>query len=196
VNLKIGSIMVAGFAALALCASVAVAVAAPDEPAGADRPGAHEQWRRHACIEPFARLNGRLGYLEVKLSLTGAQRPLWDTWRAAVADGAGKVQAVCLKGAAAPDAHPTIVERLAHVQEKLATEAAGLQGAQPSLAALYQALTPEQRELFEHGLKMGHGRHHHHHRHHHHYRYHDTRHGKDDGHGGDGHGRGHSGDHE
>jgi hypothetical protein len=182
--------MVAGFAALALCASVANAIAAPDEHAGADRPGAHEHWRRHSCIEPFARLNGRLGYLEIKLSLTAAQRPLWDTWRAAVADGAGKVQDVCLKGAATPDAHPTIVERLAHIQEKLATEAAGLQAAQPSLAALYEALTTEQRELFERGLKIGHG----HHRHH---RDRDRdRHGKDDGHSDDGHGDGrHHGDH-
>lgn len=154
--MKPASIIVGGLAALAFCATVALAVAAPPD----DQTAAREHWRKHACTEPFAKLSGRLGYLEVKLDLTAAQRPLWDKWRAAVADGAGKVEAVCLKGAAAaPEAHPTIVERLAHTQERVAAEAAGLQAAQPSLAALYQALTPEQRELFEHGLRMGHGGH-------------------------------------
>lgn len=154
--MKSANILAGGLAALALCASVAIAIAAPPD----DQAAATEHWRKQACTEPFARLSGRLAYLEVKLNLTAAQRPLWDKWRAAVADGAGKVQADCLKPVAGPaEAHPTIVERLAHLQERLAAQAAGLQAAQPSLAALYQALTPEQRELFEHGMRMGHGRH-------------------------------------
>jgi hypothetical protein len=167
--LKLASIIVAGFTALALYGTVAVANAAPTQ---------------DVCTEQFARLSGRLAYLEVKLDLTAEQHPLWDTWRAAVADGAGKVRAVCLQRVPNPDGRPTIIERLAHIQERLATGAAALQAAQPSLAALYQSLTPEQREMFEHGMRMEHGRHHRHDRDH-------DRHGMGVGHG-DG---GHEGDH-
>lgn len=153
-------IIIAGIATLVLGAGIAVA-----EPGAPDRAGMDQHWRQHACTERYARLSARLAYLEVELDLTAEQRPLWDTWRAAVADGAGKVRTVCVGNVPAPDAKPTIVDRLAHLQERLATEAAAIQAAQPSLVALYQSLTPDQRDTVEHVLKMGHrhpgGWHHH-----------------------------------
>lgn len=178
-------IAIAALAAVVLGAGIAVA-----DPAASDHAAMRQQWRQHACTERFARLSARLAYLEVKLELTAEQRPLWDKWRASVADGAGKVRTVCVGSVPAPDAKPTIVDRLAHLQERLATEAAALQAAQPSLVAVYQALTPEQRELFEHVLKMGH---HHHHGGWHHHGFGGDRHGmgggpEDHGRGGDGHG--------
>jgi hypothetical protein len=148
--------MIAGIAALVLGAGVALA-----DPDTADHAAMHRHWRQIACTEHFARLSARLAYLEVKLDLTAEQRPLWDKWRAAAADGAGKVRQACLDSVPATDAKPTIVDRLAHLQARLSTAAAALQTAQPSLAALYQSLTPEQREQFEHVLRMG--RHHGHH---------------------------------
>lgn len=194
-HLKLASIMVAGFAALALCANIAVAAAAPapapDEHKGADKSAAHEQWHKQRCAEGVAVMSAHMDYLKAKLDLTAAQRPLWDKWWAVVSDGVAKARAACEKeAAAAPAARPTIVERLAQLQERLAARAANLQAEQPSLAALYEALTPEQRETLERGLAMGmeHGGHGHHGHHGHHCHH---------GHHGD-HGWGHErhGEHE
>lgn len=202
--MKLASTVVAGFAALVLCAGIAAAAPPPDEHGGPDRPAGHEEWQKKACTEPLARMKSHLEELKVRLSLTDAQRPLWDKWSAAVEESHAKAEAECLKDVAAPPkAPPTIVERLAKMQERLAGEAARLQASQPALAALYQALTPEQRDSFEHGVMMGHGGpgggfgHHGHgwgeerdgHRHHHH-----CHHGHHGHHGHDGHdGWGHDG---
>jgi hypothetical protein len=155
------SILVAGFTALVISTGIAAADPAGQDQDAAEDAGQHEHWRQEICTEHFARLSARIAYLEVKLGLTADQRPLWDKWRAAVADGAGKVRDACLAEAKAPDGQPTIVDRLARLQVPLATQAAALQAAQPPLAALYQSLTPEQRDLVERAMKMSGGHHHH-----------------------------------
>jgi hypothetical protein len=118
-----------------------------------------DQHRLHFCSERAARLAGRLAYLEVMLDLTTDQRTLWDKWRDAAMDGAMKVRAAC---AEAPG--PTAVDRAAHLQKVLATMASSMEAVQPALAALYQSLNDDQRQILDRGLMH---RHHHHGRHDH-----------------------------
>jgi len=125
------------------------------QPPGADRPP-------FDCTERYARLAARLAYLQVKLELTADQRALWDKWRDAVTSGADQRRAQCKQSSFQPGAHPTIVERQAQFGRITALRAQSLQTAQPALEALYQALTPEQREVLDRPM-MGGDRHRHDH---------------------------------
>lgn len=151
--------------ALAAGAQGALAQPSPNEGTTPQWQGhrEHHRWaghHRHACSEQAARLSGRLAYLEVKLDLTADQRPLWDKWRQAVIDGATKVRAVCMERPPTADSRPTVVDRAAHLQKLLATKASAMEAAQPALAAVYQSLNEEQRNIFERGMAPRH-RHHH-----------------------------------
>src|SRR6266849_8583240 len=139
---------VAGLFASASCFAQSLP---PDPPAqGQARgqpPGA--DWHQLDCTEGYARLAGRLAYLQAKLELTADQRALWDKWRDAVTSGADQRRALCKQSPFQPGAHPTIVERQAEFGRVTALRAQSLQSAQPALEALYQALRPEQREVLD-----------------------------------------------
>lgn len=111
------------------------------EPAG--------DWRKAFCIEHDARIAGRLAYLEVRLELTEAQRPLWDKWRDAVKAGSEQERAACLQDAKTQEEMPSIVDRLSRLERILGARAEALKSAQPALQALYQALTPDQQDVID-----------------------------------------------
>lgn len=121
------------------------------------QPGMHHwmmqdpvAWHKEMCGNRYARLAGRLGFLEAKLSLTDAQRPLWNTWRQAWMDDASKMKDACLADTPPqPDKPPTVVELDARREKMLSAELAGLQARRPALEALYAALTPEQKTTFD-----------------------------------------------
>jgi hypothetical protein len=100
------------------------------------------------CIDRLARQAGHLAYLAVRLNLTAAQRPLWEKLQAVADNAQQQERQICqsLK----PRDKSTIVDRMDALQQMLSAKAAGLQAAKEPLAALYQALTPEQRALLDH----------------------------------------------
>ena len=81
--------------------------------------------------------------------MTADQHPLWDKLRDAVISGADQQRALCRQSPFRSGAHPTIVERQAYFGQITAARAQALQTAQPALQALYQALSPEQREVLD-----------------------------------------------
>ena len=91
--------------------------------------------------------------------MTADQHPLWEKLRDAVISGADQQRALCRQSPFRSGAHPTIVERQAYFGQITAARAQALQTAQPALEALYQALSPEQREVLDRPMS-GH-RHHH-----------------------------------
>jgi LTXXQ motif family protein len=107
------------------------------------------------CIDRLARRAGHRAYLEVRLNLTAAQRPLWDKLQAIAQNTEQQERQICqgLK----PRDKSTIVDRMGAMQQMLSAKAAGLQAAAEPLAALYQALTPEQRTLLDHPHPHFHG---------------------------------------
>jgi len=101
------------------------------------------------CVERFARSAARLAYLEARLDLTEAQKPLWDKWAGAMANGRAAERESCLAGLPSGGKPPTALERDDRVEKMLAAKLDTLKTARPALEALYQSLTPEQREVFD-----------------------------------------------
>jgi hypothetical protein len=129
---------------------------------GEDGPGMHG-WRdmmhhmmmrrdpQERCEERLARRAAMRAYTEAKLNLTAEQRPLWDKVQSAAQAEEQKERQLC--SAAKPGGDPTLLDRLDRMQQFLSTRLEGLQSAKPSVQALYQALTPEQRAIIDHPFR-------------------------------------------
>jgi hypothetical protein len=145
-------LIAASFVAALSISPLAFAQTAPSSPPVQAQPQAEPHgadWHQQACTERYARIAGRLAYLEAKLELTADQRPLWDTWRDAVISGADQQRTLCRQSPFRSGEHATIVDRQAYFGRITAARAQALQTAQPALEALYQALDPEQREVLD-----------------------------------------------
>jgi len=130
--------------------------APPTQQAQPDRAA----WRHRVCTEHYARTVGRVAYLEAKLELTPDQQPLWAKWRDAVNAGAAPVRDACSQSPSQSGERPNVVERQAYIGRVVMARAQALQNAQPALAALYEALHPEQREILDRPPGGHHGWHH------------------------------------
>jgi hypothetical protein len=105
--------------------------------------------RDQICRDHYARKAGELAFLEAKLSLSARQAPLFARWKQASLDAAKQRTADC----AAP--HPqtrrhrlSVVDRLALEEDVLKKRLTDIQAERPTLAALYNALSPAQKEEF------------------------------------------------
>ena len=139
---------------------------AQETPQG-DREG---EWHQKMCTERYALKAARLAYLEAKLALTDQQRPAWSKWRQIKLDAAEQRRTACLQHQHKEGANLTAIEREARREKFLSARLAQLQASKPALQALYDALNPEQKALFDQAA--AHHRHHWHHHgqqwHHHH----------------------------
>ncbi len=148
-------------------------------------------WHQKMCTERYARKAARLAYLEAKLALTEQQRAAWNKWRQLKLDAAEQQRTACLQHQHEEGADLIAVEREARREKFLSNRLAQLQASKPALQALYDALSPEQKALFDQAAV----RHHHHwyhfgHRWHHHGWQHEGPHGEDhEGWHGEGHER-------
>ena len=150
------------------CAGLAMAQA-PDPKGPPPEMGRHFDrgaMHKDMCEDHLARTAAKMAYVESKLTLTDAQKPLFAKWRQAVLDSAGKEKATCLADAPkahdpkAPPAMPTVIEREARAESMLQAKLQMLQSTKPALEAFYNSLTDAQKESFnrmhEHGMR-GHG---------------------------------------
>lgn len=103
------------------------------------------------CQERLAWRAAMRAYTEAKLNLTAEQRPLWDKVQSAAQAEEQKERQLCtgLK----PGQDSTLLDRMDRMQQFLSTRLEGLQSAKPSVQALYQALTPEQRAIIDHPFR-------------------------------------------
>ena len=103
------------------------------------------------CIDRLAWRAARRAYVEAKLDLTPAQRPLWDKVQQAAQTEEQKERQLCraLKAGGAA----TVLDRLDRMQQFLSTRLEGIAAAKPALQSLYQALTPEQRAIIDHPFR-------------------------------------------
>ena len=144
--------------------------AGPDRRAGPARtpPTPEEMADRRAdrCDNLSALAAGRLAYLETRLDLTQPQRALFTRWRDVRLAAAKRMATTCAerpvrgpeRGAArgpsrekATDtqaAPPSPVERMTRQETRLRQRLADLQAERPALEALYNSLSPQQREKF------------------------------------------------
>ena len=113
-------------------------------------PADMAEMHKTMCSDQFAKGAARRAYLETRLELTPAQKPLFDKWAQALAANAQTRRANCLAMMPKDQTPPTILEREARMEKRLAEREKALKAALPSLEALYQALTPEQRKVLDH----------------------------------------------
>jgi len=112
------------------------------------------------CEDHAARTAAELAYVETKLSLTDAQKPLFAKWRQAAMDSATKQKTTCLAEAPPkPDALPTVLEHEQHEEAMLSAHLQMLQSTRPALEAFYNSLSDAQKDSFNR-LHREHGHHH------------------------------------
>jgi hypothetical protein len=110
---------------------------------------------KQMCEDRYAREAGRMAYLEARLNLTSSEQPLFTRWKTVKLD-------IAKRGAADCDQHmprldrkvSTPVERMSREQDMLKKRLADLDAERPVLAALYDALTPKQREALSGGNRV------------------------------------------
>lgn len=102
---------------------------------------------KRLCEDRFAREVGRMAYLETRLNLTQAERPLFARWKEIRLGIAKRHAADCGSEAVRRDNGPlTPVDYMGREQDFLKKRLADLDVERPALASLYKALTPSQRE--------------------------------------------------
>ena len=151
-------------------------VAQADEPPGEEHGGGPGHWMRdergpgmhgwrgmmmhrmmthrdpkERCEERLAWRAAMRAYTEAKLGLTPEQRPLWDRVQSIAQTEQQKERQLC--AALKPGGDTTMLDRLDRMQQFLSTRLEALQAAKPAVQALYQALTPEQRAIFDHPFR-------------------------------------------
>lgn len=139
-----------------------LAMAQPPAPDAQQHPDHHRPdftaLHKSMCEDKAAHTAAKLAYVEAKLSLTDAQKPLFAKWRSAVLDSANKHKTACLAEAPPkPDAKPTVLEREQKEETLLQARLQTLQSTRPALQAFYDSLTDAQKESFDH-MHEGHMR--------------------------------------
>ena len=116
---------------------------------GAMREGGREQ----ICRDVYAGKAGELAFLEAKLSLDTKQAPLFARWKQANLEIAKQNEGDCAGRPPRRDLRghrPSAVDRMTLEEDLLKKRLADIQAERPSLTALYNALTPAQKEEFSH----------------------------------------------
>ena len=139
---------------------------APAPQAAPGKPGEHARSMpdparaKEFCVSRYARAAGHLAYLEAKLDLTAAQKPLFQKWEQSVMGSAQKNRDACVTNASVtkPDTRPTILERETRMEKSLSEKLEALKAQRPALEALYASLTPDQQTQLNRSLSDG-GRH-------------------------------------
>jgi hypothetical protein len=119
--------------------------APPDQDAQQPAFGPDFQQR---CDDRFANEAGHMAYLEARLQLTDAEQPLFAHWKDIRLDIAKRGAADCkahAQSASQDRADP--VDRMSREEDMLKHRIADLDTERPIFAALYAALTPEQRDI-------------------------------------------------
>jgi hypothetical protein len=110
--------------------------------------------RDQICKDLYARKVGELAFLEAKLSLNANQTPLFARWKQVSLDVAKQREGDCAtpKHRAQARGHRlSVVDRLALEEDLLKKRLSDIQAERPALTALYNVLTPAQKEELDRG---------------------------------------------
>jgi LTXXQ motif family protein len=122
-------------------------------------PGDMAAGMKQMCDDRYAGEVGRMAYLDARLQLSDTERPLFDHWKDVRLASAKQRAVDCNTRIASPDQdHANPVDRMGREEDMLKQRIADLDAERPAFAALYAALTPEQRELLSPSRPMDRGR--------------------------------------
>jgi len=131
--------------AFVLSAGAALAQMPPAPPLEKGQPDKAEMQRHFAemCQDRLARVTGDIAFLEAKLALTDAQKPLFERWK--------KIKLNAAKAAdCTPPAEgkPSLVDGLKQEEKMLHQRLDELKAELPALEALASSLSDDQKEAF------------------------------------------------
>lgn len=119
---------------------------------------------RAMCQEQVARRVGFRAYLKTKLDLKPEQMAAWSAFETAADEATAKQTTRCAAMAAEVKTPPTFSDRLNMREEAMKSRLASIEAVKPSMLALYNTLTPEQKVVLDRpmggfggGFGSGHG---------------------------------------
>ena len=142
-----------------------LAQATPPAPpaAGADRRDRMANFNPKAfCLDRVARRAGNRTYLKIKLDLKPEQMTAWDAFAKASDTADVKDTARCNALPSEMKERPSYVDRLGMEEAYMKARVERIEAVKPSLTALYNTLSPEQKAVLDRPRPMGGmmGRHH------------------------------------
>jgi len=150
-----------GFDGAPQIAQAAPPVAAPPAtgggaaPAGGSAPaGGPERMMRDFspkafCEDRIARRIGNRAYLKARLDLKPDQMPAWDAFQKAADEASAREKARCASLPTEMKAPPSFPDRLTRQEEMMKSRLESIQAVKPTLLALYDKLSPEQKAAFD-----------------------------------------------
>jgi LTXXQ motif family protein len=144
-------------------AQAAPPAAPPAAGGGAATTGGPERMMRDFspkgfCEERVARRIGNRAYLKAKLDLKADQMPAWDAFQKAADEASAKEKAKCAALPTDMKTPPSMPDRLTRQEEMMKSRLESIQAVKPSLVALYDKLSPEQKAVLDRPMMgPGHG---------------------------------------
>ena len=117
--------------------------------AGPPRGQDMDRERQPSCSDITTDKQEEMRWLESRLSLTGAQAPLFARWRQVALDIARRNQSECTAYQRNAGRAPSLLESIAEEETMLRGRLADLQTERPVLEAFYRSLSPGQRNQLE-----------------------------------------------
>ena len=111
------------------------------------------------CENRIARRVGVRAYLKERLDLKPDQIAAWDAFQKAADEAGAKEKAACASLPTDMKTPPTFADRFNRREERMKVRLASLEAVKPSLLALYDKLTPEQKAVLDKPTMGGHRRH-------------------------------------
>jgi len=110
------------------------------------------------CEEHIARRIGNRAYLKERLDLKGDQLSAWDTFQKTADEASAKEKAKCASLPTEMKTQPSFADRFTRREERMKSRLESLEAVKPSLMALYDKLTPEQKAILDRPMMGGHHR--------------------------------------
>jgi hypothetical protein len=124
---------------------------------GADRRAEHMRnfSPKASCEEHIARRAGNRAYLKERLDLKADQVSAWDTFQKAADEATAKEKAKCASLPTEMKNPPSFADRFNRREDMMKSRLATLEAVKPSLMALYDKLTPEQKAILDRPMMGG-----------------------------------------
>ena len=101
------------------------------------------------CEEHIARRIGNRAYLKAKLDLKTDQMSAWDAFQKAADEASTREKARCASLPTEMKTPPSFPDRLTRQEEMMKSRLESIQAVKPSLVALYDKLSPEQKAVLD-----------------------------------------------
>jgi len=158
-----------GFGGAPQVAQATPPAAPPPAAGGGPATGGPERMMREFspksfCEERVARRIGTRAYLKARLDLKPEQMSAWDAFQKAADEASAKEKAKCASLPTEMKDPPKLIDRLTRREEMMKARLESLQAVKPTLVALYDKLSPEQKAVLDRPMMgghrhWGHGRH-------------------------------------